>query len=264
MPTSGVTIRSDADLYRRGEATLLASWEEYARGATGASLHRCSGVAAAVFPNEPERNVYNNALLERRLDPRARSDALDAMEAVYAAAGVSRFAAWMHESDVPMRDDLLRRGYTLDTTTRAMAMALADVRQPRPHIDLAPSDWTEHLRIAGVPVNFLAAADRAVYHILLARLERETVATAMAFDWQGDCGIYNVGTLEPARRHGLATALTAIQLHDALVRGCETASLQSTPMAERLYAAAGFRDLGRILEYVPPTEEAAGERFSTS
>jgi hypothetical protein len=27
--------------------------------------------------------------------------------------------------------------------------------------------------------------------------------------------------------------------------------VQSTGMAERVYAAVGFRDLGRILEYVP-------------
>jgi hypothetical protein len=32
--------------------------------------------------------------------------------------------------------------------------------------------------------------------------------------------------------------------------GCSTASLQSTEMAERIYAEVGFRDLGRILEYV--------------
>jgi predicted GNAT family acetyltransferase len=73
----------------------------------------------------------------------------------------------------------------------------------------------------------------------------------MAFDHDGDCGIYNVGTLERARRRGLGTALTTLQAHDALTRGCQTASLQSTPMAERVYAAVGFRDLGRILEYVP-------------
>ena len=251
MPTSRLTVRSDAELYRRGAATLVESWEEYARGAIGASLQRFPGVTVAVFPNEPERSVYNNALLERGLDPRARADALDAMEAVYAAAGVSRFAAWIHESDVPMRDELVRRGDALDTSTRAMAVALDDIRLARPEIDLAPADWHEHLRIAGVPANFLAAADRTAYHILLARLNGETVATAMSFDYEGDCGIYNVGTLEHARRRGLGTALTTIQLHDALARGCETASLQSTPMAEHLYSAAGFRDLGRILEYVP-------------
>ncbi|MGZ6708770.1 MAG: GNAT family N-acetyltransferase, partial [Solirubrobacteraceae bacterium] len=83
------------------------------------------------------------------------------------------------------------------------------------------------------------------------RLDGGSVATAMAFDHGGDCGIYNVTTLEHARRRGLGTALTALHLHDALARGCRTASLQSTEMAERAYAAVGFRDLGRILEYVP-------------
>jgi hypothetical protein len=57
--------------------------------------------------------------------------------------------------------------------------------------------------------------------------------------------------LEHAWRRGLGTALTATHLHNALARGCQTASLQSTAMAERVYAAVGFRDLGRILEYVP-------------
>jgi hypothetical protein len=40
-------------------------------------------------------------------------------------------------------------------------------------------------------------------------------------------------------------------VYDARARACRTASLQSTRMAERVYAAVGFRDLGRILEYVP-------------
>jgi ribosomal protein S18 acetylase RimI-like enzyme len=78
------------------------------------------------------------------------------------------------------------------------------------------------------------------------------VASALAYYFGTDCGIYNVGTAERARRYGLGTALTAVQLYDARERGCVTASLQSTPMAERVYAAVGFRDLGRILEYAPP------------
>jgi ribosomal protein S18 acetylase RimI-like enzyme len=80
----------------------------------------------------------------------------------------------------------------------------------------------------------------------------------MAFDLAGDCGIYNVTTLKRARRRGLGTALTAIHMHDALARGCQTASLQSTEMAERMYGAAGFRDLGRILEHVPQTPTGRG------
>jgi predicted GNAT family acetyltransferase len=74
----------------------------------------------------------------------------------------------------------------------------------------------------------------------------------MAFDHAGDCGVFNVVTLEPARRQGIASAVTQRLLHDAVARGCATASLQATEMAESVYAAAGFTDLGRILEYVPP------------
>ena len=241
-----------ADLYRRGSDTLLASWEEYARGAAGgAAVHHLPGVAAAVFPDEPERAVYNNALLERDLGAADRAGALDAMEAVYATAGVTRFAAWVHESDPAMRSELERRGYTLDTTTRAMGMALDDIAVPRPQIDLGSADWSEYLRMDGLPPDFLEHADHAAFHLLAARIDGEMVAAALAYDFGGDSGIYNVGTVEKARRRGLGTALTAAQVHDARDRGCRTASLQSTEMAERVYAVVGFRDLGRILEYVP-------------
>ena len=246
-----MTVVTDTDLYVRRAETLLASWDEYARWATGAAVRRSPGVAAAVFPNEPERAVYNNALLERDLAATERAQALDAMEAAYAAADVTRFAAWVHESDEAMRADLERCGYTLDESTRAMGMALDDVRLARPEIELGPPDWVEHLRIIGVPPGLLSGADHAAFRVSVARLDGDNVATAMAFDRGGDCGIYNAGTLERARRRGLGTALTALHLHDALARGCQTASLQSTEIAEHVYAAVGFRDLGRILEYVP-------------
>jgi ribosomal protein S18 acetylase RimI-like enzyme len=191
-----------------------------------------------VFPYGPERAVYNNALLERDLAVGEHADALDAMEAAYASAGISQFAAWAHESDGAMRRDVLRRGYALVESTRAMGMALADVRLPRPEIDLGPSDWFEYLRVGDLPPGLLTGVDPSVFHVRVARLD-------------GDCGIYNVGTVEHARRRGLGTAVTAVLVHDALERGCRTASLQVTEMAERVYAAVGFRGLGRFLEYSP-------------
>ena len=72
-----------ADLYLSGSATLLASFEAYARGADGAAVIRAPGVAAAVFPDLPERAVYNNALLACDLAPGQRAAALDAMAAAY-------------------------------------------------------------------------------------------------------------------------------------------------------------------------------------
>jgi ribosomal protein S18 acetylase RimI-like enzyme len=255
-----LTVHTDADLYARGAATLLASWAEYARGAEDAALQQLPGVAAGVFPHAPERSVYNNALLERGLPARDRVIALDAMEAAYAAAGVSRFAVWIHESDHAMQHDLEQRGYRIDATSRAMGMGLDDTRVPRPQLELAPPDWREHLRIAGVPAGFLALADPGAYRVVLARLDDEIVATGMAYHFDGDCGIYNVGTAAHARRQGLGSGVTAALLRDALMRGCETASLQATPMAERLYASLGFRDLGRILEYVPPAVFTDGRK----
>lgn len=246
-----VARRTDAELYQRGVETLLASWEQYAGAAAGATLHRLPGVGAAVFPNGPERAVYNNALLDRDLEGSERAEAISAMEVAYEAAAVTRFAAWVHESDAAMSSALERRGYAVEEVTRAMGMTLDDVRLPRPELDLAAADWSEHLRLAGVPPGFLRGIDPSAFHVLVARVRGENVSTAIAFDFAGDCGLYNVGTLEPARRRGLATGLTAIHLHDARARGGRTASLQSTSMAERVYAAAGFRDLGRILEYVP-------------
>jgi GNAT superfamily N-acetyltransferase len=243
---------SDAELYRRGAETLIASWAAYARCATGASVRRHPGVTAAIFPCEPERSVYNNALLERGLDAHARADALAAMAAVYATAGVDRFAAWVHEQDSAMRFDLEALGYTLDTTTRAMGMSLEGIRLRRPELQLTRLEWSEYLRIFELPPGLLADGDRSSLQVLVACVDDEPVSTALAFDHAGDRGIYNVATVERARRRGLATAIAGYLLHEARSRGCESASLQSTPMAERVYAAAGFRDLGRFLEYVPP------------
>jgi GNAT superfamily N-acetyltransferase len=249
-----VTVLTDTDLYVRGAETLLASWEAIARGSRGAAVRRSPGVAAAVFPHEPERGIYNNALLARDLGPAERTRAAELMEITYASAGVERFAAWVHESDEAMRRDLEARGYTLDSSTRAMGMALEHRRPVPDGVEVAVAGWSDHLRALEafeLPDGLLGGVDPGAFHVLIARLEGHTVATGLAFDVRGDCGIYNVSTIEPARRRGIGTALTARLVHDAAERGCSTASLQSTPMAERVYAAVGFRDLGRFLEYVP-------------
>lgn len=250
-----MTLLTDTDLYVRGAETLIASWEAIARGSRGAAVLRTGGVAAAVFPADPERGIYNNALLERDLGPAERDDAVAAMEAAYASAGVDRFAAWVHESDAAMRAELEARGYTIDTSTRAMGMALGDIRPVPDDMDIAPAGWPEYLRSLDafdLPPDLLAGVDPTVFHVLVARLEGEVVATGLAYDLGDDCGIYNVSTVQHARRRGIGTALTAQLVRDAAARGCGTASLQSTEMAEGVYASVGFRDLGRFVEYAAP------------
>jgi ribosomal protein S18 acetylase RimI-like enzyme len=242
---------NDRDLYDRGVATLLTSWEVYARSSPGAAVIRLPGAAAAVFPEEPARGIYNNAVLERELSSADRACAVAAVEETYAKAEIDHFAVWAHETEVATRMDLERRGYKIVESTRAMGMSLDDIRLPQPEVELGPPDWDEHRRTLGLPSGLLDGIDRSTFHVFVARLHCENVATALAVDHEGDCGIYNVGTLEHARRRGIATALIALHVHEALARGCRTASVQSTQMAESVYAALGFRDLGRILEYSP-------------
>src|SRR4051812_5245663 len=197
---------SGAELYRRGAKTLLGSWAAIARGSPGAAVVRLPGVAAAVFPAGPERSIYNNALLERDLAPAGRLAALDAMEAAYAAAGVTRFAAWAHESDHGLRADLEARGYAIDTVTRAMGMALADLRLPRPEIALERADWPAYLRYLerfGLPAGLPPGGDPDAFEGLLAAPDGGTVGTPLAFDAARDRRLYNVGELRHARRRVL-------------------------------------------------------------
>jgi hypothetical protein len=66
---------------------------------------------------------------------------------------------------------------------------------------------------------------------------------------EGDDGIYNIGTVERAGGARPRERADRLHLREACARGCRTASIQSTPMAESVYAGVGFRDLGRIIEY---------------
>jgi ribosomal protein S18 acetylase RimI-like enzyme len=134
----------------------------------------------------------------------------------------------VHESGGAAAIALKARGYRYDSSTRTMAMAIADFAEPDISnldlVDLAPT------------------------------------TTLMAFDHEGDCGIYMVETTPSARRRGLATALSAYAVAEGKKRGCTTASLQATPIAEGVYARVGFRDLGRFDEYVPRSDPQAGFR----
>ena len=142
-----LTVINDADLYVRGMQTLLASWEVYAERRTWRD-----GLAP---PRSGRRRLPERArargLQQRgaRAGSRSseRADAVDAMEAAYEAAGVSHFAAWVHESDMPMRTNLERRGYSIEESTLAMGMPLDHIRLPRPVVELAPPDWSDYLRV---------------------------------------------------------------------------------------------------------------------
>lgn len=255
---------SAGELRERQLRTLVASWSRNATGSRGATVHGEDGARICVFPAHPERDVYNNALVDRDLTTTLVSRAVDAIERHYSEASIDAYAVWSHESDSVTRAELKARGYRYDTSTRAMAMCLNQIAVPRPEIEVGRGGWPDYLRANDLPAGFLSGIDTTVFHVLIARHDGKIVGAAVAYDCEGDCGIYSLHTAPEARRKGLGTALTALHLHNARDRGCVTASVQSTEMAEGVYAAVGFADLGRYIEYVPSPRQAPARDSSSS
>lgn len=240
---------TSASLFRRSLATLVRSWAYLASGSPGAKVSEPPGAAIAAFVRSPEREFLNNAVLMASgadLGP-----TLDTIEHTYGTHSIERYAVWVHESDPERAAALLARGYRYDSSTRTMAMPVAELAPvDTSGLELVPADLDEFWRIGEV-AGLVPELPSAGAHFYVARHHGESAATLMSFDHDGDCGIYMVGTVAAARRRGIATALSAFAVAEARERGCTTASLQATEMAEGVYARVGFRDLGRFEEYVP-------------
>ncbi len=237
------------ELFERSVATLVQSWVYLATGSPGAEVIEADGASIATFVHPRDREFFNNTVLARGVANLGAT--LDKVERAYAAGGVERYAVWVHESEEATAREVEARGYSYDSSTRTMAMPISDLADvDTSQLELAESSLAEYWRINGLDGLLPELSDDGV-HIYISRFNGENAATLMAFDHEGDCGIYIVGTVPAARRRGLGTALTALAVAEAGERGCTTASLQSTEMAEGVYANVGFRDLGRFDEYVP-------------
>ncbi len=234
-------------LFDRSVATLVQSWAYLAAGSPGAEVIETDGAAIATFVHSPDREFLNNTVLTRIGNP---SPILDAVERAYADRGVERYAIWVHESEEATAREVEARGYVYDSSTRNMAMPIADLVEPAgSNLDLVEPSLEEFWHVGGLD-GLVPRLSGEGAHFYVSRFNGENATMLMAFDHDGDCGIYMVGTAPAVRRRGLATALSANAVAEARERGCTTVSLQSTPMAEGVYANVGFRDLGRFDEYV--------------
>jgi GNAT superfamily N-acetyltransferase len=135
-----------------------------------------------------------------------------------------------------------------------MSAEIADLDlEPRRELELEPAPaWADAARINDAcygqdPLHSFAEAfgdfDARLY---VARVEGEAVACAGARWHEGDCGIYFVATLGPARGRGLAGELLRTALRDARAAGCETTTLEATALGAPVYERLGYRPLGRL------------------
>jgi GNAT superfamily N-acetyltransferase len=110
------------------------------------------------------------------------------------------------------------------------------------HITVLASGFSLPLDIARalVPVEELALPGFAPF---VGYAEGGPVATSVGFTSQGTIGVYNVTTVEDARRHGYGAAVTRHAVADGAARGATVAILQSTTMGQPVYEAIGFREV---------------------
>ena len=69
-------------------------------------------------------------------------------------------------------------------------------------------------------------------------------------------GVYNIATVEGARRRGLGAAMTMRVIGDAAAAGCDVAILQASEMGQPVYERLGFRTVCEYFGYVEPGAEA--------
>lgn len=68
-------------------------------------------------------------------------------------------------------------------------------------------------------------------------------------------GVYNIATVEAARRRGMGAAMTMRVVEDGAAAGCDVAILQASEMGQPIYERLGFRTVCEYFGYVEPGGE---------
>ena len=246
-------MSDDATLYARMLTGMEAFFGLAGDTSPGGFTIRREGLVASVCPEMPHRSVFNSVVY--RSTPRLAA-ALDELAGAYAQAGVTAWTVWTPEPDAAARDALRRSGHRLDASPQAMAAPLDE-------IDLGGGaqgpEWERADRVEEMcavlgsafgwelgPASEIFARLPQRGQVYVARSAGRPAACVVALDAEGDCAVFNVGTLPEARGRGLCTGLMRQALADARRRGCTTTSLQATGMGGPLYARLGYRELGVI------------------
>jgi GNAT superfamily N-acetyltransferase len=219
----------------------------------GGSLVEREGLLAAIVPSCPNQSIVNAVVYEDGAVLRANREEL---EAAYERAGVRCWRVWVPDGDSAVGEWLQNCGHELSGSPRAMTLELVD-REFDVSDELECERKGDVAALAsineqayGLPIGEFTQAltplARDSVEVYLAREHGEAAACVAAIDADGDCGIYAVATRSPSRGRGLASALMRRALTDALRRGCNTSSLQSSRSGFSVYERLGYRDLGAI------------------
>jgi ribosomal protein S18 acetylase RimI-like enzyme len=172
---------------------------------------------------------------------------------------------WVSERDAPPDLDarLGARGFAFEEATPLMVADLADIAPgpALPGVEIGRVGDEASYRLAcatmaegfGAPpelgdafaaMSVLGFDDAAPSRTYLARLDGVPAATSLGFAVDGLLGVFNVATLDHARRRGIGRAVTLAAMIDGAARGARSAVLQSSEAGHHVYESLGFRDVG--------------------
>jgi hypothetical protein len=116
-----------------------------------------------------------------------------------------------------------------------------------------PEDWLR--QVMGTFV--LDDPDITVY---VGYTDGEPVTTGLGLRTGRTIGVYNISTVESARKRGYGAAMTTRIAVDGAAAGCDVAILQASEMGQPIYERLGYRTVVPYMGYVDPAsmERAAG------
>ena len=85
------------------------------------------------------------------------------------------------------------------------------------------------------------------------------VTTGLAIRTGRTIGVYNIATIEAARRRGLGSLMTARITADGRANGADVAILQASEMGRSVYERLGYRTVVEYDSYVEPEGETSTE-----
>jgi GNAT superfamily N-acetyltransferase len=112
-----------------------------------------------------------------------------------------------------------------------------------------PLEWATAFTTA-----FLTAEPSVSFYV--GYQDGEPVTSGLGVRTGRTIGVYNIATVEAARRRGLGAAMTQRVVDDGAAAGCDVAILQASDTGLPVYVRLGFQT---VVEYYGYTEPGAGE-----
>jgi GNAT superfamily N-acetyltransferase len=248
-----VSVPSDDAGWRRLIRSGQAPFWRLLAEKSGAEVIEREGVLAAIFPEAPDRSIFNSVFYE---DGEALIGMLDELAGAYEQAGVRAWTVWVPEDDPAIAEALVAAGHHDDAQPRDMGMEISDLHRPEPDDGLEIREEYDLATMARIneaaygwaegefgPMEGAVIPEMRVY---LGAIDGETVSSAAIWPNRSDAEVNWVATLPEGRGRGISGRLLAWALDDARDRGLVTTTLVSTKLGYPVYSKLGYRDFGAM------------------